>query len=939
MIKRISLIIFFFVLFFIFFAGFAEAQTGEIRGVVINEEGAPLYGVEITAQSNALQGKRSTISRTGGVFSLPLLPVGTYQLNLSLSGFNPVIQANVIVRLGQVTELKVVMKMAPIKEEMVVQAPAPLIDRTSADTSYHLTSEELEQLPAANRTVVDVIKLTPGVTGVRVNTRRGSATEGQPSFRGEGEEGNNWVVDGLSISGVRLKNSGVNLNLDAVEEIQVISDPFSPEYGSAYGGIINIVTKSGSNDFHGQFSLIFTDKNVQAKRKSQLAIVSLPSYFSHYNWYLNFGGPLIKDKLWFFISNNLYINSEETKEDYVDYLFIPAGEKNYMRNNFFDKISWSINPSHHLSLTSLYHTDISQRGGTGFPDLYERRDFNDSLVRLNYKGILGPTLFIEGGVGYVARNTLTQPLDGELGPAQYYIEDLARNIHNSYGHITDNQWRFEANFRLTKYIDTPTIGNHEINLGVEYYSFLSEFGVDFTGKKEDLFPGNGFDAGTKFYFMSWRENERTPSFFYEYGDFWFHNSARGIGLYLKDKISWGRAGLMIGGRTYTQLCLSDQNQKLWSWGLMDFLSPRLYFTFDLLGDGNNIIKVGWGRFSDLITTMPMGLFNSGAGLSFRTYRWQGPISPTDDELYNPANWLFENEQKKQRFEIAEGINPNFLTRYLVEFARRLGNNWAFSTRYVRTKARDLLEVLAIFDLETGYKFIYDNFELKRRDYSGLELELNGKVGQRLFLKASYCYSSAKGTNPGQTETGSWSQEEGSTNYIGLFGNHLYVPNLPEFQEYKQYVDWALGGLGGRGIGDEGWYGKLPYSIDHNLKINLIYFTPGNISCSASFEYLSGYHWEKLGYVPFFGGYYSFPEGRGSRQTPPHYYLDLGVEKSISLKKILAQENLRLTLRVDIFNLFNSQKPISYVKEDIPIFGQVWARQAPRKARLSLKISW
>ena len=82
----------------------------------------------------------------------------------------------------------------------------------------------------------------------------------QGKVRDEGGEGNNWIVDGLSISGVRLRNSGMHLNFDSIDEIQVISDPFSPEFGSAYGGIINMVTKSGSNDLKGEFSLVFMKK-------------------------------------------------------------------------------------------------------------------------------------------------------------------------------------------------------------------------------------------------------------------------------------------------------------------------------------------------------------------------------------------------------------------------------------------------------------------------------------------------------------------------------------------------------------------------------------------------------------------------------------------------------------------------------------------------------
>jgi hypothetical protein len=337
--------------------------------------------------------------------------------------------------------------------------------------------------------------------------------------------------------------------------------------------------------------------------------------------------------------------------------------------------------------------------------------------------------------------------------------------------------------------------------------------------------------------------------------------------------------------------------------------------------------------------MPLGFFSSGAGLTFRTYRWQGVENPSQSQLHSPSFWEFENEQKLQAFDIASRLKPNFLTRYLIEFDRRLGRDWAVMARYVRTSTNDLLEVLALLDLETLYRFLYDNFEHKRRNYQGFEFEVNGKIGTRLFLNASYSHALAKGTNPGQMEYGSWNQEEGSTNYLGLFGNHLFVPDVPELKEVKEYVDWALGGLGGRGIGDEGWYGKLPYSIDHDIKINVVYLAPYDFSFSAAFEYISGYYWEKMGYVPFFGGYYSYPERRGTRETPSHAYLDLGMEKRFGLGGIKFPQRMGLTLRLDVFNLLNSQRPISYVKEDIPIFGEVWGRQQSRQARILIKLSW
>lgn len=917
-------------------APLSATETGEIKGQVVDDQGIGLPGVEITAEGPRLQGTRTVISTENGSFQFPLMPVGNYTLSFRLQGFQTYVLENVIVRLGRVTDATAVLKQSPLQSEVTVTAAVPLIDKTSTDTSYYISSQDMDKMPVQNRTVVDAIKNTPGVTGIRVNTRRGTANEGQPSFRGEGEEGNNWIVDGLSISGVRLRNSGMKLNFDSIDEIQIISDPFSPEYGSSTGGIINMVTKSGGNEFSGEFSLVFSDKNLQSTKLDQLSVISEPDYFSDYNWYFNLGGPIIKDKFWFFVSNNFFTNSEETREGFIDYLPVPDGAKTIRNNNLFTKLSYALTNDHTISLTAIYDLSLGIKGGTGIPELYEDKDYSDRAVRINYKGIIDPSAYIEAGLGYVSRDSLLQPMNGNLGPAQYYIEDLARNLHNSYGNVTDDQTRFDFNLKLTKHADTDTFGHHEFNLGLEYYSFASTFAVDFTGKDQDIFPGNGFDNGTKYYFESWQSGDKTPTFFYEYGLFDFQNSSRGVGLYFKDKMTWGRVTLMAGVRTQTQICLDNNKEKMWSWGLGDFLSPRLSLSIDLTGDGINVLKLGWGKFSDLITTMPLGLLNSGAGLSFRNYRWVGMINPSEAELQDPVNWQFENEQKLQKFEIASGIEPNFLTRYLIEYDRRLGKNWAASLRFIHSNADDLLEVLAVFDPLTGYKFLYDNFEYKKRDYNGIEFELNGRIGERIHFSASYSHSSAKGTNPGQTETGSWSQEEGSTAYLGLFGNHIFIPNLPALQDIKEYYDWALGGLGGRGIGDEGWYGKLPYSVDHNAKINLIYQTQFGLSIASLFEYISGYYWEKLGYVPFFGGYYSFPEGRGTQNTPSHFYFDLGLEKEFKLSGLSFPESTALSIRIDLLNLLNSQRPISYVKENIPIYGQIWGRQQPRQVRVSIK---
>jgi hypothetical protein len=910
------------------------SETGEIQGRVLDDEGNGLPGVTITAVSPSLQGSRTVVSGHNGLFRLPLLPVGSYTLTFTLEGFSKVVQESVVIRLGLVMTLTATMKPADIQKEITVIAPAPLIDKTSTDTSFNLGAAELAQVPVLNRTIVDVTKFTPGATGVRVSTRYGNSTaEARPSFRGEGEEGNNWVVDGLTVSGVRMKDAGMALNYDAIEEVQIISDPFSPEFGSAYGGIINMVTKSGSNEFRGEAAFLLQDKALQAARLPQLSVVTEPQNFTQSTAYLNIGGPLIRDKLWFFVSENYSSDIEETTDTYLDYLFVPHGQQTLRNNNLFAKLTFSPTPNHSLSLTAALNETLPLRGGTGIPELYVDEDRSDSFLRLNYKGILSSSSFIEAGLGWVSRHSFKHPKDGNLGPAQYYIEDLAQNLHNSYGNVTDDSSRLDFGVKFTKYLDIPSFGRHEFNLGLEYYAMSSTFNVDFTGQGEDLFPGDGFDAGTKYQFDTWRGGMGTPTNYFEYSPFNFINSTYGLGLFIKDKVIWGRLTFMAGLRSQTQVCLDDKKKELWSWGLGDFLSPRFSLTWDLTGDGVNILKLGWGRISDLMTTLGLGFFNPGGGLQFRTYSWQGPDSPTEAELHDPANWVFQVQQSTQNFQISKDIKPDFLTRILVEFDRRLGPDWAAKARYVQADATDLLEVLLVFDPVTTYKFIFDNFEYKRRHYKGVEVELDGRFGPA-FFNASYAHALALGTNPGQTEPATWSQEEGSTYYVGFFGKHIFIPNLPELAEVKAYYDWALAGLGGRGIGDEGWYGKLPYSVDHDIKVNAFLAGPYDFSLSLAFEWLSGYYWEKKGYVPYFGGYYAFPEGRGTRQTPAHSYLDMGLEKVFRLGG-----RRQLSLRLDVLNVLNSQEPVSYVKEDVSIFGSVWGRQNPRQARLMAKFKW
>ena len=156
--------------------------------------------------------------------------------------------------------------------------------------------------------------------------------------------------------------------------------------------------------------------------------------------------------------------------------------------------------------------------------------------------------------------------------------------------------------------------------------------------------------------------------------------------------------------------------------------------------------------------------------------------------------------------------------------------------------------------------------------------------------------------------------------MSIFGDR---PMMPGGATKKELYDYLFAGVGGRGFGDEGWYGFLPYSVDHIIKLSGTYFAPYGAYVSANIEYLSGYHWDKKG-LSNLGPYLLFPEGRGGRTTPPHMYVDLALEKDFRLR-----QGLVLGLGVNAYNILNSQRPVSFVQEDNSLFGQVWARRLPR----------
>ena len=270
------------------------AQTsGSIEGTVLDTNGAPLPGVTVEAKSPSLQGTRVTVTDNGGRFRLPSLPPGVYSLTATLSGAQSVSQSNVGVALGGTVTVPLTMSLTA-KESVTVSATAPVIDTSKTTIGTSTTSESLEKLPLA-RNFTAIASRAPGT---------GTDQAGGVTVYGATSLENEYIIDGVNTTGVKLGNQGKALNNEFVQEVEVKLGGYEAEYGRALGGVINVITKSGGNEFHGDLfgyydnkSLASSDKRVADRSDVGQAQIVVPKRL---DVGLDLGGYMIKDNLWFF---------------------------------------------------------------------------------------------------------------------------------------------------------------------------------------------------------------------------------------------------------------------------------------------------------------------------------------------------------------------------------------------------------------------------------------------------------------------------------------------------------------------------------------------------------------------------------------------------------------------------------------------------------------
>ena len=293
-------------------SGQSQIGGATLNGTVTDPSGAVVAGAKITALQTATGFMRVTESSGGGLYSFSSLPVGGYDVSVEKAGFSATKLGGITLTIGAVATLDVRLTVGTTAESVSVDAQIPVVETTRSQTSTVVDSASVAELPINGRNFLDFTLLTPGV--VRDPTRGGDI-----SFGGQRGTANSLQVDGSDANntffGQSTGRSGTGRNpysfsQDAVQEFQVNTNTYAPEIGRAGGGVVNVITKSGTNKFHGTAFEFFRDKGLNANSWENNRIgVAKRNY--HYNQFGgNIGGPIKKDKVFFFFDYDGQRNTE-----------------------------------------------------------------------------------------------------------------------------------------------------------------------------------------------------------------------------------------------------------------------------------------------------------------------------------------------------------------------------------------------------------------------------------------------------------------------------------------------------------------------------------------------------------------------------------------------------------------------------------------------------
>ena len=745
-------------------------QTANITGTVVDAAGAPLAGVVVRLSSPSLQGVRTHVTDASGKFIARLLPPGSYTIQYTKEGLET---RKISEQLGidQTFSPKVTLsKVGGAVVEVIASAPA--VDKTDVKTASNYRNDAVDLLPNG-RTMEAVALLTPGVT---------SGVGGRVQIRGAQTSGNLYLLDGQNIADNAYNNRGLAVIDDSIEETQVITGAMSAEYGDVDGGVINSITRSGSNEFAGSLRWELSNPmwNATQPMTSAADRGGIPNLLGETKT-LAVSGPILKDKVWFAAS---YYTTKTNGVGSItgDLAADPFGLGTANGPNSFGsiyttsrdeirrqiKLTYAINQDHTLVASYMKNAtnEINRNYFAGealalVPQI-STSDFWNIALRSSWAS----NFTTEARIGRKNQNLSAGGVANGQSPimsdetGQFYNNGIFNNTDGG-----DNRGNKTMNLKASWFWNGG--GNHQTDFGVDYYE-----GIRAARNEQSptnlIFEAAGVNLVTR---------TAIPT------SIWVFTSTPGkasnfsTGLYVNDKWS-------VDQHLNVQMGLRFDNYKAQNEGGnrtagASGISPRLGLKYDLKGDSKHIFGVSYARYNakvlEGITNSVTGQGNPkeidyyakayaiGGGTAATSYDWYTANRVSFAALQNPALYDYT--------DVAYYNDPTFNVKLKSSMKAptvdELQASYAYSFNYGPV-GDGYVRVTGVYknwknlmDVSVGnngtvtnavgqvlYVKVWDNNPDAKRKYQGLELESQFNRNQWSYL-GSVTWSSLKGNYEGE----------------------------------------------------------------------------------------------------------------------------------------------------------------------------------------------
>lgn len=914
--------------------------AGELGGQVRDEGGVALPGVNMTARSEELGVSRETTTDSLGRFRFPGVQPGRYTVSATLSGFATVMLTENLVETSRKTDLSITMNVSREKAAITVTGEVPIVDKTNASLEMRQRQQDLERMPLNGRSYQNLSGNAPGANLVPVPTSSG--TNFNPSIHGSLFTNNLWLFDGVDTTDPVTGTWGGNLNFEAIAEITVTTAGVSAEYGRATGGIINVVTRSGTNVFSGSGKVILTNDIWNAQNTTES--ISCPTAttcthpslartkYDHVNprYAFTLGGPFWKDHVWFF-------GTYETAETTGSQQSTPVSLENFQqttKDRFWEaKVTAQLTPSLAASVRGLGSPTSGFIFNYGNPAefiAYTGQDQRNEQYAGFLTGVFGPSVTAE----------IQYNWNGPGNSSSKHWIDIY-SLGGGVPHLSEaNGYYYNGAFFADSFTNRPRQGalgavtfftnldgtSHNLKAGIDYQHLDSAQQLAYPGNQ--LFIDKSFDILTRAFVPDQRQDYGPPMPSTSTGDI--------IALYARDKFDLGRhLFLEIGLRYEHQKSRDDSNRTIVDTGTV---SPRVSVSYDVFGTSTSLIVATFGRLYQFIGQSFSDSFTENAQRG--TY---------DNFVWNGSSYVFSNHVAGSvgAARIPRKLDPTYVDEGTLGFRQRIGNTIGVSLTGIYRRWKDFIDDVLVFDSSGNRTITYTNSDPARRKFYGAEIVFDKRFSEHWNASASYAW--------GKTTGNDFNAFGGSS-----LGNYLN-------SNCRTTIDTTIGagGVIPCSIVTEGanTMGQPALSINNTFKAFGTYSQsvgPANLAFGLAGLLSNGIHYQKQRTMnvlipgttrnagPFENYFY---ESRGSETTPSIYRIDLSLEATYPLYRAV-----ELGVKGEVLNATNVQRqldvnntawcddatagPATPCAVSRATFGTATARgafQAPRNYRLTALI--